>query len=124
MSKKQKEENSNSLPQEEVEVIARSIKDTSQKINPTRPSDIYVPLLQNYSVEDRKRIRTEIDRMFKETPTLGYLINNSQANHFNKWLGAVRDMKIGDLRREVRHWTEAFVSALDRDQKDFEKKDD
>jgi predicted metal-dependent HD superfamily phosphohydrolase len=120
MSKKENKQ----LPEQEIENIARSIKDTSQKINPTRPSDIFVPLLQNYSVEDRKRIRTKIEEMLKETPTLGYLINNNQATHFNKWLGAVRDTRVGDLKREASHWTEAFVSAMDLDQKNFDKNDE
>lgn len=116
-----KKETKSNYTDAQIESIALTIKETSHKINPVRPSDVFVGLLQHYPENERVRIRKEIERMLRDSPTLGYLINNGNADHFNEWLGAIRDTKLGDLKREASHWMEALVSALEMDQKNFDK---
>lgn len=119
-----KKEIKSKFTDEDISSIALTIKETSHKINPVRPSDVFVPLLQHYPEQDRIRIRKEVERMLRDSPTLGYLINNGKADNFNKWLGAVRDTKLTDLKREMSHWTESLVSALEKDRKSFDENEE
>ena len=107
------------MTQEEIKKVASNLRETSQMINPTRPQEVFVPLLQNYDEKYRVNIRKEIEYLLRSDSTLGYLINNNSSASFNKWLGAVRDTKVLDLKREWGNWSEACLKALLEDLESF-----
>jgi len=107
------------MTKEQIKKVASNLRETSQMINPTRPQEVFVPLLQNYDAKYRVSIRKEIESLLRSDSTLGYLINNNSAASFNKWLGAVRDAKLLDLKREWPNWSEACLKALLEDLESF-----
>lgn len=110
------------MEQSEIERIARHIKEFSQKVNPTRPAEVFVDLLHKFEdTKDRIAIRSEIEKMLRGEATLGYMINNGQAKNFNKWLGGIRDVRIDDLKKELHLWQETWVKALEKDFKEFKE---
>ena len=107
------------MTKEQIKKVASNLRETSQMINPTRPQEVFVPLLQNYDEKYRVSIRKEIEHLLRSDNTLGYLINNNSSTSFNKWLGAVRDTKVLDLKREWSSWSEACLKALLEDLESF-----